>query len=446
MNTSRIAFAVYWLVAMLGFGAMGADGPVRFSFEQLWDRVRKSAPLMNAAEQELEASKIAASRAERHWYPRFFTQARVFATNDPAQSFMAKLGQREITAADFSPEGLNQPGSKLYEQATLGLDFPLYEGGIKAAQAASASKAVEAREFERMATAQARYVELAQQYADLMIVREERMHLDRLKESVDRILSRYDIGTKANPVGYSGLLGLRNLKNRIQGMLLESNGRMATILRQISTQAGGLPEGWIPEPVKVAEFLKRRLPIAGTENPAFVKAAYSASEALRETEGAERARFLPRLGLFAQADLYGGDRGVGTSYSTGAYLQWDLFSAGNLGAVKQAKKSAGAAEARADAAAQQAQIARENSLQGVRVAEGNLSLMDESAQFLEEQTATAQTLFRNGSINALQLVEVLSRRADLLANRAAVQLELSRATAVYSMNSEWEKYHGAIEK
>jgi hypothetical protein len=61
--------------------------------------------------------------------------------------------------------------------------------------------------------------------------------------------------------------------------------------------------------------------------------------------------------------------------------------------------------------------------------------LDESADLLEEQTQTARGLFRSGSINALQLVEVLNRRADLLVNRAQAELQLAQMKAALFMTS-----------
>ena len=69
----------------------------------------------------------------------------------------------------------------------------------------------------------------------------------------------------------------------------------------------------------------------------------------------------------------------------------------------------------------------------------NLDLMDDSSKLLEEQTETARNLFKNGSINALQLVEVLARRADLITNRAQAEMDLVQAHISLSVNSGFEE-------
>ena len=67
--------------------------------------------------------------------------------------------------------------------------------------------------------------------------------------------------------------------------------------------------------------------------------------------------------------------------------------------------------------------------EGLSATEKTLKLLDESTALLQEQTQVARQLFRNGSINALQLVEVLNRRADLVVNRREAELALAQTKA-----------------
>ena len=41
-----------------------------------------------------------------------------------------------------------------------------------------------------------------------------------------------------------------------------------------------------------------------------------------------------------------------------------------------------------------------------------------------EQVLVTEKLFKNGSVNALQLVEVLSRRADVMENKKQIEMSL----------------------
>jgi hypothetical protein len=53
-----------------------------------------------------------------------------------------------------------------------------------------------------------------------------------------------------------------------------------------------------------------------------------------------------------------------------------------------------------------------------------LITLADSEKLLDEQIKIANTLFRNGMINALQLVEVLSRRVDLVGLQTEARMNL----------------------
>lgn len=352
-------------------------------------------------------------------------------------TFMALLGQREIGAADFAPAVLNEPGSSLFQKGTLGLDFPLYEGGMRTSMASSAAKGAEAKAWAQTAEQVNEYTALAKDYAGLLILEEGRAKLGALREQVAGVIAGYEIGSRANPVGYSGLLGLRSLRNRVDGLLAANEARRAEMQARIEALAGPLPEGWRPVTEPSRPFLERvlRAPRAATEPAPALRAAQSAAAAAAESKGAERARFFPKIGVFAQGDAYGGSRAIAASYTAGGYLNWELFSAPNFGAAAQASASAAAARERARALRRQLESQNQAARAAVRSLETSLALLDESAGLLEEQTAAARSLFQNGSISALQLVEVLARRADWLVDHTEAELSLAAARAALVVSS-----------
>jgi outer membrane protein TolC len=431
---------IAFIAASSGLGGSSFAGEVAsFDFNQIWSMVARGDPALKASQEEAEAAQIGADRAMRHWYPRIYVAGKAFSTNDPATNFVFTLEQRQIGAADFAPSGLNQPGSNFFGQGSLGIDLPLFEGGMKVAWAQAARQGAQAKAWEDKAQSISEFARVAEAFAGLLALVEERKQLLELQNSVQGVMDHYSIGSKGNPVGYSGLLGLKNLKNRIEGLLAQNEAASQSKRSSIAAAAKGLPLEWRPKTDRAREFLGKTFPIVPASSvPAMVQAGKLAAESLSSAKDAERARFLPRVGAFAQGDLYGGSRSSATNYTAGAYLQWDLFSAPNFGAIGEAEHRAAAAEARADAAALKMETERAASLVGVRSAEKALNLLDESAELLSEQTQTARQLFRNGSINALQLVEVLNRHADLLANRRDTELMLSQTKAALFMTTAAE--------
>lgn len=426
----QIAFVLGVSVAV-GSGLALAESVSRYRFKEVWAKIHAKAPDLVAAQNDWQAAEINRSRLSRHWYPRVFAEGKAYSTNDPALNFMSLLGQRRIGTSDFAPLALNQPGSHFYQRGTLGLDLPLYEGGSKQAAAESAKMNAEAMRYGKDAAELKRYVDAASAYASLLVWEDQKKALSNLLSNIDDTLSRYQIGSKGNPVGYSGLLGLKNLKNRLEGLLAENRAKRFEKSEWLRVSSGDLPGNWTPSETDIRSFIERylsRTPVA--DSASLSERMYRASaEAIEKSKSAETARFLPKVGLFGTGDLYSGNRNTATSYTAGAYLQWDLFSAPNAGAVRQVEHQAAAAQARAEAEGQRSNWIRTSSTQAIASLDQNLKLMDESMKLLEEQTTTARGLFRNGSISALQLVEVLARRADLLVSRAEAQLALAQAKA-----------------
>ena len=418
----------------------------RYSFTSIWKLVREKSPDIKAAGSELEGARIYQTRTSRHWYPRVFAEGRVYSTNDPTLSFISLLGQRQITSQDFAAQTLNQPGSNFFERGTLGLDLPLYEGGSKVAIFSAASKMAEAKAYELKSTEIAQYTDIASTYSSLLSLKNQQKDLEKLLSDIEATLAQYKIGSKSNPVGYSGLLGLKTLRNRLQGLLTENVSKATALREHVRIVAEELPESWTPKFEPPRDFILAHLnPNTRTKEstnnntvPASVRAMHLAAEALDQAKAAEKARFLPKVGLFGTGDLYGGSRGTGTSYTGGAYLQWELFSASNFGATSQAEHSAAAAHARAEGMNEKTRMERSRAIQTANTLENNLILMEESTKLLEEQTATAKDLFRNGSINALQLVEVIARRVDLVVSRTEAQIGLAQARATLWVNSDLE--------
>ncbi len=435
-----------WVLVMalvLFPGLCWGDGN-ELSFPSVWNAVRASSPSQRAAVAGFQAAEIGRDRASRHWLPRLYLDARSFSTNDPAQIFFSLLGQREATPADFAPSALNHPGSSFFSQGGLGLDLPLFEGGSKVAQLEARKSEVQARAFAAKAASTEDYLSAAMFYGTLLALREQRTQLTALTQAVESTLRRYQLGGRGNPVGHSGLLGLQGLRNRLQAMLLQNQAQSGASHDSLLEMAKSLPNRWEPERQDFLGYISGALSVKGSEvnSPSFtVQAAGADAESLEKASKGERAKFLPRVGLFAQENLYNGSRGTGTSYAAGAYLQWNLFSPMDYGSVREAELKAAEANGHAEARALGERVEKTQSRYSSAAAEQAIRLLTQNVQLLSEQTDSSQRLYQSGAINALQLVEVLSRRADLLTSLTQAHLELLSARASELKTSSFEVPH-----
>lgn len=428
MKAVRTFLTVLCLSASIAVWPVSTEAeplPVEVSFPRLWDLVQKHAPSEQAGELELKAFQAEQERAIRQGYPRLFLDARAFSTNDSALSFISLLNQREIQSSDFSPDFLNYPGHQFFQKATLGLDWPFYDGGAKRSRIDSQAKEVLAKTFEKKNSRLQLYQETASLFGSAMIFEKQSDSLGKLSETVNRNLERYRIGVKSNPLGYSGLLGLKTLKNRINEALLENDVHRASAKSALEEKAMELPRSWSPRTTpgdgeSIADFVRMFLP----SSPDNAKARRSAqSEKLQaEAEAAEKrilgekAARLPRAGLFSEASLANGNRDLASSYVLGLYLRWDIFSMEPYKKAERAELNSLAMKARAEDFRLKEKIDTENAKRSSEALEKRIALATESSRLLEEQTITSQKLFSTGAINMLQFLEVLNQNLEITLN------------------------------
>lgn len=422
--------------------AWGAEVP-KISFSEIWRRAQIHSPQLQAIKSEAEASKISESRLGRHWLPRVYVDARAYSTDEPAGAFVSVLNQSQITGADFSPDALNHPERQTVRRVAVGLDLPLYEGGSKSAVAKSARAQSRAKHLEYKGVRLSEYVLLARSYAELLSLNSERRQLAAAQTQINQILKTYELGSKSNPVGYSGLLGLKNLSNRIEGLLVQNHLKQVVLRQQIRASVGELPENWVEEDRELKAFVDTALFLPEEtlrSQPALtVRAVQEQARATENLKSLERSRSLPRVGLFAENAAFSGERGSTNSTTAGVYLRWDLFSGTQHGATREAELKSHAA--RSQARSMELQVAAQNksAQESVNGISENLKLLEESSRLLEEQTRIAQKLFRNGAIHVLQLVEVLARRLDLLSDQSEAEQNLIQARAALLMSSAQEE-------
>lgn len=411
--------------------------PVGKSFDVLWSELYQKSYQQKNAGLEKEATELSLSRAKRHWLPRVYVEGKWFSTNDPTQVFFTNLGQRSIQQSDFIPADLNNPGRENFKTATLGLDLPLYEGGLKSSQSSMFASLVEASELEMKAKKSEEYAEFSRQYGGILLHTKNEQHLTDLMKNLGKIIGNYQVGSQSNPVGYSGLLGLKGVENRIEGMLYDFDLKISNAKQWINTKAE-IKENWTPDTSqKLKDFLTRNLSQSTTVSYSSMMLAQEFKvKTLENMKDMEKARYLPRVGFFAQNNIYSGDRDTANAQAFGLYLMWDLFNSDSYGRVGEAKAKAMAGQAKLEAGKQEERIMMDQLLASKVTLEKSLVLLENSDNLLKEQTQNAMKLFRSGMLSALQLAEVINRRVDLIDNKNRAEAQyLDVYTRLYQLNN-----------
>lgn len=412
-------FLYAWIILSVPLSSGWANS---LPFEELWRRVYLNSPELAANRAEQESNDLARDRGSRHWLPRAYISGQWFNTNDPGQVFLNHLGQRAVTPNDFIPSNLNRPGNKVFAAGVLGLDLPLYEGGLKQSQASMLATIAQASKYETKAKQTEMYSELSKNYGTMILNTHSLMALSKLQKNISKIINNYQVGEKNNPVGYSGLLGLRGVENRIKGMVSEYASQINSSKMWISIKSN-LIEDWSLEPGQsLQNFILEALDSTSEDSySSLILANELKANSLNYIPKMERAHYLPKIGLFAQNNIYSGDRDSEQSQSFGVYIMWELFNPDFYGKVAEAQAKSRVAGANITAAKQKELVALTQLLESQKMLEKILIIITENDRILQEQSFNSIKLFQSGMLTALQLSEVINRRVDLIQNKNKVE-------------------------
>ncbi|WCL49765.1 TolC family protein [Leptospira sp. GIMC2001] len=477
-------FGILFHIALIGIVSgiiaeekTSTQSPVQaIQFADISLSIQKHSFNIMALEKESLAAESGRDRYARHWHPRIYLDARIFNSNDPAVNFFSKLGQRDVRQSDFStqssrnqignyldsnnqpytnlnsntlnllaPDTLNYPGANTYQRGTLGLDLPIYEGGSKSNLAESYDLISSAKKFEKKSVILSEYSTNAGLYAQTIVLNDYKQNLEKIISQINGILGSYQIGSRSNPVGYSGLLGLKTLKNRVIALEEEVDSRKKSIIGHINSVSIDLNENWDVQMEPIQQFLDKHLPYNHGTKEKFTEAetiSYLAramqlyAESSSRMSEIEKAKFLPKLGLYGESNLYSGSRNTSSAYNVGFYVQMNLYNGEDLGSYQEAKLKS---EANLDRARDQirSEDAKKKDLrQRIISIQKQIKLIEDSSKFMDEQVINSRKLFANGSINAMQMSEVIARCIDLTLDRANLEKEfvITRAE-MYALSS-----------
>jgi hypothetical protein len=428
-------------------------------FPEVWKHVMENSHSSKAGMYDEKSAEIAKNRASKHWIPKIYTDVRGYNTNDPAMNFFSNLGQRSALDSDFStkssrsrvsnfvdtnnalyttpnyntlnlfaPDTLNNPGSNTYSRGTLGVDMPLYEGGSKSNISKMTEKKLEGKRKEREFSVQNEFFSTAYSYSTIIVMNNYLKKLKDLNKIVEGIQKRFPL--KGSPIGYSGYLGIKSLQNYLKGTKETVRSQITAQKEFIQINTGNKISDWIPKDDTSLQFAEKYLPIEKREDDSpemkITKAYKSYAEGTEIQIEAEKARFLPRVGVYGEAYAYNGSRDTATSYNAGLYLQMNLLSPTDIGIIEESKNNSLAIKERVEEMKQRDKAKFSSLIRMEKVFKENIILMNETQKLQEEQINNSQNLFSSGSINILQLAEVMNSVAEFYRKKAEVETEYLR--------------------
>ncbi len=433
------------------------------SFDELWRNVEEHSLGRKAKQLEYKASEVAKERSDKHWLPRIYTDVRAYNTNDPALNLLGKLGQRSANDSDFSTasarvrpgnfldsnnqpyttlnsdsanlfakDTLNYPGSNTYSRGSLGIDLAIYEGGSGKTLSKIQEKRSLGLKLESEAMRDREYVNSALFFRGLQSIAEFRNRLQQIAKIESRFQSGYQLANKSNPVGYSGYLALKSLKNRLEAMDKECLVMGLEYKENLSVLSGMETNKILPISEELFSFVEKYFPNVsehGYSNYTKALSAYTEGESLKPDM--EMSKFLPRVGVYSEANAYSGSRSTQTAYNAGFYVQMNLYNPKDIGAVDEAKLQAESLRNKLEENKNKEEALFKSLTNQESALRSNYTLIKESMKNQEEQVAYMQRLFQSGAVNAIQFAEVLNRSVDVAKNLLDIELNYIRVRSEF---------------
>lgn len=407
------------------------------TFREVWTQIKTQSPAIESSQLQKESYDVALERSQKHWLPRAYLDVRSFRTNDPGSNFFGLLEQRKVQNSDFNPNTLNSSDSNSFTKAAVGLDLALYEGGMKERQIEAYKFSSKSQSLMSSQIEVEQYAQVGLSYSSIATLKTQTEKLNAIAKELQQLIKSYQIGQKSNPVGYSGLLGMKSLLNRIQALQELYQSTQKAHFQSLKAM-GFSKESWLPANLNAENFVKTYFSSSLTGDSQKVESLKEATKAQNEMAWMEKARYLPRVGAFAETFAFNGSRDTAQAYTAGLYLQWSLYDPNDSGKYKEAKLKTLSQEKQIQALSQQELAERDASRESIQAITQNLKLLKDSDQLLAEQMQVASQLFKNGSITALQLVEILNRRTDLITQQNDAELQLLKLSSNQITKTKFE--------
>ncbi len=285
-------------------------------------------PDVQAGTIRIQAAKYMIKQAQSAYYPRLYVSSAYSITDNPPQSFMMDLNQRDLDMRSpaFDP---NDPEDTDNLRFSMGLQYRLYNGGINVLSVRMAEEEKAAKELQLASVQNELIHQVTRGYYSVLqaqaFVAVQEESVKSLEESLRVATARFNAGS----VVKTDVLNLDvKLAQAMEDLILAKNGVQLAIA-SLNTAIGkdlisleGLPapyqEELRGEPI--------RLDYAVIENRPELKAAKKLSEIIEKSYRKASQERYPTVSAFGSYDVDSGDASdFENSYLVGVMAKWEFF-------------------------------------------------------------------------------------------------------------------------
>lgn len=434
--------------------AAGAQAAARTGTIALHDALRRadSAAFGNRAATAQRAGQDAQALLPlKGILPALHVDAGWMQTTDPVAVFGTRMRQRLLSAADFNPAILNNPGAATNLSGGVGAEVPLLNVDAWAARRAATTGADAARAAEQWARLATR-ADVVRAYFGTLLADERTRTLAAALASARAHVEQAASMHRNGVVTASDALLANVRAGDVEAQLLEATAGARSARQSLGLVLGErdgarlAPAGTLPTPDALRALAREDSALApvtrADETAALLAADAATADGRRATAGA-----LPRVNGFARYDW--NDRATPfagqPAWTVGVMASWSLLTGGATMADRRAAESrATAARAMADGAAARARLERDDSEQALRVALDRLALAERSATQGAEAHRIVEKRYAGGIATVSELLDAQAAETATALGLAKARYDLVAALAARRLAAGRDP--GALER
>jgi len=315
------------LIAAIPFQLIHSQEMKSITKQDVIDKVNANNTSIKISEQDFKQARADYRQTNAVLLPNISISHTGFATTNPLMAFGSKLNQEILTAGDFDPNLLNNPGvvhnyaTKIeFQQPLINLDG-MY-------QRKAAKTKMQATELQTVRTKDYLVFEVEKAYMQLQLAYKA---VDVLEKALFAAKANQKLADNSFKQGYlqkADVLAVEVRVTEVQNQLQNAKSNVQNASNYLSFLMNE-NDTLILQPsdsLTVATFMLEDTQTISNKR-ADIRAMQLASEAYKTMNKADNKAFLPRLNAFGSYELYDDKifQGDASGYLVGAQLSWNIF-------------------------------------------------------------------------------------------------------------------------
>ena len=297
------------------------------SKQEVIDKVNANNSTIKISEQDYNQAKADYRQTNAVLLPNISISHTGISTTNPLMAFGSKLNQEILTASDFDPNLLNNPGSIKNFATKIEFQQPLINvDGMYQRKAAKTKMQVV--QLQTVRTKDYLVFEVEKAYMQLQLAYKA---VDVLEKALTAALANKTLADNSFKQGYlqkADVLAVNVRVTEVQNQLQNSKSNVLNASNYVSFLMNENDDVTI-QPSDSLEISMGNLDNAKniSEQRADIQAMQLASNAYKDMNNADKMTFLPRLNAFGSYELYDNKifQADANGYLVGAQLSWNIF-------------------------------------------------------------------------------------------------------------------------